>query len=699
MFRKMGFLLIVITALVMLGCSNGNLVVSDKIDANDGLVVQEKFGSLSLDLIANVSRTGMTPSSYYVKATRDGYTTVDTTVASASANLTLQIGTWLIEVTAKNASSVDVYYGYKSVTVVEGPNSATIGLSAKTGAIKLPMSWAISGTVTKMKATASRSGFTDRAVTVEIASTETAGTVYLFDLLEGDWGVTLQGLDSLDNVYYSKTLSAQTIVNSQLLKPATTALDEAKVFDVTFSPEGGNYSSDQTVTLSTLTASASIKYTTNGTDPIAFGTPYSTPISVSGDGSHTIKAYAYKATLANSKVTTSVYNITYGDMTVNITPATGTYNVDQEVTISCSETGATIYYTTNGNDPTDASPTYSAPFNVTKGVTTVKAFAKKNGFNDAAIVSRTYTIDYPDCATPTFSPNGGTYNSAQTVTISSTEGSTIYYTTDGVTNPTTGSSSITSGSTISLSTDGTYTIKAFAVKSGYDDSSIATSSSYTIAIADEVGINFATLAKNVVISAGFQTVSFTSETEKWLAFQGEEGKMIYLEWADAGTLGTTANVKVTLYENDTTTVSNAINAIDVGYDTNRKMLTLSNARYFIKVASSTGSAITGNCLLRVGYKTEIKYLCYTISGQSVHIAGNTSPLNWVEGGGVTATWTTGHIWVWETYEFDESFEFKAQFVVDSPASVTWESVDGGGNHTGTPGTSHYFDPSNFPNIP
>lgn len=52
-------------------------------------------------------------------------------------------------------------------------------------------------------------------------------------------------------------------------------------------------------------------------------------------------------------------------------------------------------------------------------------------------------------ATPTFSPGGGTYSSAQTVTISdTTSGATIYYTTDGST-PTTSSSHYTTAITVS----------------------------------------------------------------------------------------------------------------------------------------------------------------------------------------------------------------------------------------------------------
>jgi len=80
----------------------------------------------------------------------------------------------------------------------------------------------------------------------------------------------------------------------------------------------------------------------------------------------------------------------------------------------------------------------------------------------------------PNCATPTFSPAGGTYTSAQNVTISTTtDAATIYYTTDGST-PTTSSNVYSSAIPVSTTT----TIKAIAVKNGYDNSSVA-SATYT----------------------------------------------------------------------------------------------------------------------------------------------------------------------------------------------------------------------------
>ncbi len=78
-------------------------------------------------------------------------------------------------------------------------------------------------------------------------------------------------------------------------------------------------------------------------------------------------------------------------------------------------------------------------------------------------------------ATPTLSPGGGTYTSAQSVAISdTTSGATIYYTTDGST-PTTSSNVYNTLITVSSSE----TIKAIAIAPGYTNSTVATGA-YTI---------------------------------------------------------------------------------------------------------------------------------------------------------------------------------------------------------------------------
>ena len=85
--------------------------------------------------------------------------------------------------------------------------------------------------------------------------------------------------------------------------------------------------------------------------------------------------------------------------------------------------------------------------------------------------------------TPTFSPTAGGYIGAQTVTITSEDGTTIYYTLDG-SEPTqfslSGSSPVTG---ISIPNDSALTIKAFARKVGQSDSPVATAVYHTASYA------------------------------------------------------------------------------------------------------------------------------------------------------------------------------------------------------------------------
>ncbi len=62
-----------------------------------------------------------------------------------------------------------------------------------------------------------------------------------------------------------------------------------------------------------------------------------------------------------------------------ITPSEGQILVDDTVTIETTETGSDvkIFYTINGDDPTNASKQYTAPFSLPKGDNTVKAIVYK----------------------------------------------------------------------------------------------------------------------------------------------------------------------------------------------------------------------------------------------------------------------------------------------------------------------------------
>lgn len=100
-----------------------------------------------------------------------------------------------------------------------------------------------------------------------------------------------------------------------------------------------------------------------------------------------------------------------------------TYTDAQTLEITSTTADATIHYTVNGGEEKTGQP---AEF-TENGKYTVEAWATKDGLTDSEHASITFTID-KKCAAPTFSLASGSYTTAQTVTITGPEGSTITYT-------------------------------------------------------------------------------------------------------------------------------------------------------------------------------------------------------------------------------------------------------------------------------
>ena len=154
-------------------------------------------------------------------------------------------------------------------------------------------------------------------------------------------------------------------------------------------------------------------------------------------------------------------------------PAAGAYSAGVQVTITSGTPGASIFYTTDGSNPTSGSTLYSGPVTVTD-TTTINAIAISEGFLQSTVSSATYTIQ-DQTAPPDVSPAAGTYTSAQTVQLSDTSPTpTIYYTTNG-TVPTHSSTKYTAP----ISVTATTTITAIASSPGLNDSP-AVATTFTI---------------------------------------------------------------------------------------------------------------------------------------------------------------------------------------------------------------------------
>ncbi|HTP59769.1 MAG TPA: chitobiase/beta-hexosaminidase C-terminal domain-containing protein, partial [Spirochaetia bacterium] len=172
------------------------------------------------------------------------------------------------------------------------------------------------------------------------------------------------------------------------------------------------------------------------------------------------------------------------------TPAEGSYPSAQSVAISTTTEGAEIRYTTDGSIPSSTNGTlYSGPIQVS-ATTTVAAVAYKTGWGDSPVTHATFTITGA-VAGVTFSPAGGRFDGATSVTLSTgTDGAQIYFTTDG-TDPGPGKGTLYAGP---VSVTETQTIKAIAVKQGWEDSAIA-SAAYTIGPAAAAAVTDAEISE------------------------------------------------------------------------------------------------------------------------------------------------------------------------------------------------------------
>lgn len=139
------------------------------------------------------------------------------------------------------------------------------------------------------------------------------------------------------------------------------------------------------------------------------------------------------------------------------------------VTLTCSTENAVIHYTLDGTDPDASSTVYTEPFTLSDD-TTVKAIAIKDD-KTSSIVTKVYEAPEQIVVTE---PEIIITENGEVTLVNSTDGATIYYTTDG-TSPSTSSHVYSEAFVIASGT----TIKAIAVKNNAQ--SLIVSKTYTAA--------------------------------------------------------------------------------------------------------------------------------------------------------------------------------------------------------------------------
>jgi Chitobiase/beta-hexosaminidase C-terminal domain/Fn3 associated len=234
-----------------------------------------------------------------------------------------------------------------------------------------------------------------------------------------------------------------------------------------FSPAGGTFTSAQSVAITSSGATA-IYYTTDGSPPTTSSMPYTAPISIANNT-------VLQAIGVNSGGTSPVASVAFTILppAPAFSPAPGTYANVTTFSVAISDAAsATIYYTTDGSTPTTSSAQYTGAVVLPIGTTTLNAIAvTANGSSD--VTTGTYVLTPPPPLGPVFNPVGGTFTSAQSVAITSSGATAIYYTTDGST-PTTSSTPYTAPISIANNT----VLEAIGANSGGNSSTA--SASYTI---------------------------------------------------------------------------------------------------------------------------------------------------------------------------------------------------------------------------
>ncbi len=271
----------------------------------------------------------------------------------------------------------------------------------------------------------------------------------------------------------SRTIKAAAVKNGTLDSDIASATynitPTSKTAQPVFYPAPGSYSTAQSVTITCATPGALIRYTTDGSDPLSSSSSnqYSAPVNI--NITTTLKAAAQKAGNDDSNITTGLYTIKAAAPSFN--PPADSYSGAQQVIISTATQGASIYYTTDGTEPSVASNLYNGAVTVSESLV-IKAIAVKTGLANSDIAPAAYSINQiPAVSAVTFTPTGGSFiGGAQTITLScATAGAAIRYTLDGADPSSTSGTLYSAPFTLSASV----TLKAIAYKTGMLNSAVS----------------------------------------------------------------------------------------------------------------------------------------------------------------------------------------------------------------------------------
>ena len=307
--------------------------------------------------------------------------TMSTSTAGASIRYTLDgsIPTGAVGTLYTGAVSISTSQTVTAIAYLTNWTNSTLASAAYVIASAAPAFSVATGTYNNIQSLVLSTSTTGAAIHYTIdgtTPTSTTGTLY-------SGPISLAATQSVKAI-----ASLSGFADSSVTSAAYVLVCAAPAFSVA----AGTYAVGQTLTLTTTTTGASIRFTTDGSTPTGTtGSVYSSPISIAA--SQTINAIACYGSFANSSVSSAAYVITgiVGAPTFSV--AAGTYTSAQSLTLASSTPGAAIRYTIDGSTPSSTVGTVYTTAIAVAASQTVTAIAYYSGWPNSSVASAVYVIN------------------------------------------------------------------------------------------------------------------------------------------------------------------------------------------------------------------------------------------------------------------------------------------------------------------
>lgn len=298
----------------------------------------------------------------------------------------------------------------------------------------------ISGTITRITVNASRANYGSSQIAVSVGGTQwgqnnlqTSATNYSYTG-SGSGTVAIK-YTATSRAYYIKSITIEYLDTPEFAFSQTSAT--YTLGSSTFTVPTLTNGSDGTVTYTSSDPSvATVDASTGAVTPLAIGTT-------------TITASVPQT--SNFSAATATYELTViGVYPPTFTPVAGSYIGGQNVTIKSATAGATIYYTTDGTEPSATNGTvYTGPVTVSENMT-IKAIAIKDDLQSEVstaeyVILTPTTLTFPqtqyqvnvgqtfEAPVATLTPEGAAAGAAVTYTSDNANVATVNATTGAVT--------------------------------------------------------------------------------------------------------------------------------------------------------------------------------------------------------------------------------------------------------------------------